>query len=111
MYVAGQGHEHLGPGTSLVQRINWTTGQEAELAGLGCACGGKCKGMGLFDGGPDTWGGLEWGAVAVGGYMVLSSILTTRRGVRAVRGAVGGAYRGAKSGARSSSSKTSKTKK
>lgn len=36
MYVIGQGHEHLGPGTSLVQRINWTNGQEAEMvAGFG----------------------------------------------------------------------------
>ncbi len=72
MYVIGQGHEHLGPGTSMVQRINWTTGDEAEMRagfgrglagyggvdefrpdclqmsrscsekGLGCACSGKC---------------------------------------------------------------------
>ncbi len=72
MYVMGQGHEHLGPGTSMVQRINWTNGQEAEMVagfgrgmagyggvdefrpdcaqmsrscsekGLGCACGGTC---------------------------------------------------------------------
>lgn len=31
MYLMGQGHEHLGPGTSMVQRINWTQDQETQL--------------------------------------------------------------------------------
>jgi hypothetical protein len=116
MYMTGKGHEHLGPGTSLVQRINWTTGQENQLAGLGscpgnfpgaefasdcmamsgtCAegamrglgcggCGGKCGrecGLGLFDGGldPSTWGLPEWGVVLLGGYMVISTVFTTKR--------------------------------
>lgn len=46
--------------------------------GLGCAdCGGTCgqkNGMGLFDSGLDIsqWGVMEWGAVALGGYTLLS---------------------------------------
>ena len=62
------------PGTGLVQSM-----------GLGCAsCGGGC-GMGLFDGGPSAWGGLEWGMLAVGAYMVASTVFTTGRAVRRVR--------------------------
>ncbi len=119
MYRVSQGHEHLGPGTSMVQRINWTGAQEQEMRGfsgfqfpgaefasdcmavsgtcaegmmrgLGCGCKGKCGkgcGLGFFDGGMDvsTWGPLEWGAVALGGYMVLSTVFTTGRAVRRVR--------------------------
>jgi len=119
MYVIGKGHDHEGPGTSLVQRINWTTGQEQEMQsafahglsgaggvaefrsdcrmmsagcserGLGCGCAGKCSkgcGLGFFDGGldPSTFGPLEWGAVAVGGYVLFSTVFTTRRAARAV---------------------------
>lgn len=31
MYLIGQGHEHAGPGTSMVQRIDWTQDQETQL--------------------------------------------------------------------------------
>ncbi len=87
MYLVGAGHEHLGPGTSMVQFLppeapgafgggmgavggvpeffadcRSTSGTCAEGRGMGCAgCGGKCKsgcGMGLFDGGLDT---STWG--------------------------------------------------
>lgn len=122
MYVIGRGHEHEGPGTSFVQRINWTTGDEAEMVsgfgrgmagfdlgvpsefysdcramsrscmerGLGCAgCGGKCSrgcGLGYFDGGfdPSTFGAAEWATVAVAGYMLFSTVFTTRAAAREV---------------------------
>lgn len=95
MYLVGKGHEHLGPGTSLVQRINWTTGDEMRVVagrrGMGCAscsgtCGQKC-GMGLFDSGFDVsgWGWPEMLIAAFGGYMVLSTIFTTKRAVSRVR--------------------------
>jgi len=107
----------------MVQRINWTTGQEAEMRdgfgrglagsggvaefrsdcrmmspgcserGLGCACGSKCKsgcGLGFFDGGldPSTFGVAEWGTVAVAGYMLFSTVFTTRTAAREVRARV-----------------------
>lgn len=95
MYLVGQGHEHMGPGTSMVQRIDWTRAQESQLQsafrGLGCAgrCGGmcgSCGGLGLFDGGMDlsTWGWPEWGIVVLGGYVLASTVFATGRGVRAV---------------------------
>src|ERR1700675_9919 len=31
MYLVGKGHDHDGPGTSMVQRINWTKDQERQL--------------------------------------------------------------------------------
>ncbi len=91
MYRIGEGHEHLGPGTSLVQRINWTTGDEAEMvAGLGCACSGKCGkscGLGLFDNGldPSSFGAAEWGIVAGAAYVLFSTVFTTRSAVRGAR--------------------------
>lgn len=113
MYLVGQGHEHLGPGTSMVQFLGpqlegafngglgavggveeffgdckTMRGGCAESRGFGCAgCGGKCKtgcGMGLFDGGLDP---SSWGwqewAVVGVGGYVLTSIFFTGR--RAVR--------------------------
>ncbi len=89
MYLVGKGADVMGPGTSMVQRINWTPGNEAQaVKGFGCACGGKCgKGLGIFEGGMNvsTWGPVEWTAVGVGAYMVLSTIFTTQRAVRRVR--------------------------
>ena len=100
MYLPGEGHNHFGPGTSMVQRINWTTGQEMQMAegfdpvgglnGIGCCAscesGGKCEsGLGLFDTmDVSTWGWGEWGIVIFGGYMVLSTLMTTTRGVKRV---------------------------
>jgi hypothetical protein len=92
MYVIGKGHEHLGPGTSLVQFINWDQAQENEMrgfSGLGCAdCGGGCKkGLGLFDGGMDvsTWGWPEAVAIGLGAYVLGSTVFTTGRAVSRVR--------------------------
>jgi hypothetical protein len=31
MYLVGKGHDHEGPGTSMVQRINWTRANEVQL--------------------------------------------------------------------------------
>lgn len=102
MYVQGQGHEHLGPGTSMVQRINWTTGEEMRLKGLGCdgqcadcSCGGR--GLGLFDSGfdPTTWGWPEWLVIGLGGYVATSMFFGAKRGARA---AGEGARRAVKSG-------------
>jgi hypothetical protein len=104
----------MGPGTSLVQRIDWEPIAEVQMrhgfasrgpkgmgcAGLGCAgrglgCG--CKGLGLFDSGIDytTWGGAEWAIVVIGGYMLLSTFFTTSRAVSRVR-AIPGERRKAK---------------
>jgi hypothetical protein len=104
MYLPSQGHTHWGPGTSMIQRINWTTGQEYDfakgfsypppgLSGLGHCCesckhGGQCSsGLGLFDSGLDysQWGWPEYAVIAVGGYMVLSTLFTTKRAVSKVR--------------------------
>lgn len=63
--------------------------------GLGCKCGG---GLGLFDSGmdPSGWGLPEFGIVALGGYMLMSTLFTTKRAARRVKSAVSGAYRGAR---------------
>ena len=90
MYVVGKGHDHIGPGTSMVQRINWTTGEEMRMSGLGC--GGSCgcsdcsKGLGIFDSMDfTTWGIPEWGLVVLGVFAVGSMFSTTKRGVQSVR--------------------------
>jgi hypothetical protein len=89
MYLMGKGHTHYGPGTSFVQRIDWTRPEEMRMEGMGCAgCGCQnCRGLGLFESGFDVsgWGPLEIGIVALGGYMLLSTIFTTGRAVSAVR--------------------------
>src|SRR5216684_1345725 len=113
MYLVGQGHEHLGPGTSMVQRIDWTQDQESQLLGLGtvggapeffgdcrsmggscaegpglgCACQKRECGMGLFESGldPSSWGWPEWLVIGLGGYVVTSVFFTGRRAVRQVR--------------------------
>lgn len=131
MYRVGKGHEHTGPGTSLVQFIDWTPADERQMCagfgsglagmfpefatdcgavsrscaerGIGCACGGAGKGcagscgLGLFDSGlnPAGWGPLEWGIVAIAGYMVVSTVFTTKRAVSRVR-AIPGERRKAK---------------
>jgi hypothetical protein len=96
MYVVGKGNDIMGPGTSLVQRIDWTPLQERQLSsgfglrgmgcggrGMGCACKG---GLGLFDSMDfSTWGASEWAIVLVGGYMVISTIFTTKRAASRVR--------------------------
>ncbi len=67
-----------GPGTELVQHIDWAPG-------LGCAC--DQKGMGLFDSGLDIsgWGFAEWGSIFAGALMLVSTVSTTHRAVRHVR--------------------------
>lgn len=110
MYLVGKGHEHMGPGTSMVQRIDWSRANETQLMdsvrgrglgsvpefaadcrqmgrykGMGCACSRGC-GLGLFDSGMDlsTWGWPEWGIVALGGYMLFSTVFTTGRAARRI---------------------------
>jgi hypothetical protein len=97
LYLPGQGHTHMGPGTSFVQRIDWTQAQNGQMLdamrGLGCgSCAGTCqncrtRGLGLFESGMDFsgWGPLEWGLVALGGYMVVSTVFTTQRASTRVR--------------------------
>jgi hypothetical protein len=84
MYLTGKGADIEGPGTSLVQRINWTPLQERQNnGGLGCACS---HGLGLFDSMDFTsWGMGEWGVVAVGGYLILSLAGDASRGSHRVR--------------------------
>ncbi len=97
MYLVGQGHQHIGPGTSMTQMIDWTRPQERELrttgmTGMGCpggcagSCGGTCGGLGLFESGLDfsQWGAVEWAFVALGGYVLMSTVFTTGRAARAV---------------------------
>lgn len=96
MYLTGKGADVMGPGTSTVQRIDWTPPQERQMQGLGCAgCGGGCnKGMGLFESmDPSTWTWQEWAAVGIGGYMLTSVFFTGRRAVRQVREGVGNRVR------------------
>jgi hypothetical protein len=96
MYLIGKGHEHLGPGTSMVQRIDWTRDQEMQLMnaarGLGgCGCAGlagcPCGGLGLFESGIDFsgWSWPEWVLVSLGAYVALSTVFTTQRGAERVR--------------------------
>ena len=115
MYLTSTQPNIMGPGTGLVQRYGWTPQQENQMrgafgrgmgacncsGGLGCKCGG---GLGLFDSGmdPSGWGWPEMVIVGLGGYMVLSTLMTTKRAARRISGTVSGAYRGAKSGGRDS---------
>lgn len=84
MYITGIGHEHQGPGTSLVQ----FTPPEHDVRGMGCSCGNR--GMGLFESGIDfsSWGWQEWFAVAIGGYVITSMFFTTKRAARQAGNAV-----------------------
>lgn len=65
-----------GPGTELVERVNWS---QDGLSGFGCAdCGGTC-GLGLFDGSPSEWGMAEYAVLGLGAYALLSMVFTTKR--------------------------------
>ena len=106
MYVIGKGHEHEGPGTSLVQHYNLTREQADRMAaasrGMGCSCKGlagcPCGGLGLFDSGMDVsgWAWPEFAIAGIGAYMLVSTFFTTKRAARRVRGALKGAARGAR---------------
>jgi len=107
MYLVGQGHEHLGPGTSMVQFIDWREPQERQMLtafpggvsglagccppGLGaCSCGGACDtcsgGLGLFESMDfSTWSWPEWAIVGLGVWAVGSMLFTGSRGVARVR--------------------------
>lgn len=73
--------------------VNAFTGPYTALAGLrGCGTGGSCTGdpltLGaLFDSGLDLsgWGFGEWGIVGLGAYLLVTSFLTTKRGVSRIR--------------------------
>ena len=78
---------NIGPGNGLVERFD---GPVPKLPGLGCGgscgCSKDCGGLGFFDSGMDIsgWGIAEWSTVAGLGYMVLSTVFTTKRAVRSV---------------------------
>jgi hypothetical protein len=99
---------HFGPGTGVIeqwrgnlpgggglgayvgtQNYALTPAGQAGIRGLGCGCRGigcACdQGMGLFESGMDytQWGPGEWAIVVLGGYMVFSTLFTTRRAARA----------------------------
>lgn len=111
MYLVGKGSNVMGPGTSMVQRIDWSRANETQLMnglrgrgpglgsvpefvddrrqmsrfkGMGCGCK-KC-GLGLFDTGLDVsgWSWPEYALVALGGYMVMSTVFTTGRAARRI---------------------------
>ena len=91
MYRIGAGSDIMGPGTSLVQRINFNEPEETEMRGLGCArraglsgCGCDAPGLGVFDSmDPTSWGWQEWAIVGAGGYILVSMFFTTKRAARA----------------------------
>lgn len=102
MYLVGKGADVMGPGTAMVQRIDWTQAQEGETRGMGCAsrglgCACESKGLGLFDSfNPSAWTWQEWAAVGIGGYMLTSMFFTGRRAARQVREGVSGRVRRAR---------------
>jgi hypothetical protein len=93
MYRIGAGSDIMGPGTSLVQRIDFNEREETEMRGLGCArraglsdCGCDAPGLGVFDSmDPTTWGWQEWAIVVGAGYMLISTVFTTSRVTSRVR--------------------------
>jgi hypothetical protein len=110
MYLTSTQPNIMAPGTGLVQHYNWSPAQEKRLRsafgdkGMGCGCAGMagcgCAGLGLFDSGLDVsgWGLPEFGIVALGGYMLMSTFFTTKRAARRVKSAVSGAYKGVRRG-------------
>lgn len=95
MYLVGKGADVMGPGTSTVQRIDWTPPQERQMQGMGCAA---CKqGMGIFESfDPSSWTWKEWAAFGIGGYILTSVFFTGRRAARQVREGVSGRVRRAR---------------
>jgi hypothetical protein len=91
MYRIGAGSDIMGPGTSLVQRIDFNEREGTEMRGLGCArraglSGCDTPGLGLFDStDPTTWGWQEWAIVVGAGYMLISTVFTTSRVTSRVR--------------------------
>jgi hypothetical protein len=76
------------------RRDNWTWefwpppyASASVPPGLGCpGCNGRCRGVGLFDSLDfSTWGIMEWGAVALGAYLLLSLWGDVGRTARRVR--------------------------
>jgi hypothetical protein len=93
MYLVGTAPNIAGPGTGLVQRINWTTGDSIPLKGMGCGggCGcKKCGGLGLFDSGfdPSTFGWPEWLVIGLGGYMATSMLFGAKRAAGRARAGI-----------------------
>lgn len=103
MYVIGKGHEHLGPGTSMVQFIDAKQdefnglGMVPEFSadcrqmggrrGLGCGCTKPCNGcgLGLFDSSdPSSWSWPEYAVLGLGIYAAYSMLFTARSAGRAV---------------------------
>jgi hypothetical protein len=90
-----------------------TTSASSGLSGLGCpGCGGSCQGLqgltmdgsGLFGTGIfgtgvtltdlSTWTWAEYGTLALGAYVLLSLVHTTRAGARRVRRKAHGVRKG-----------------
>ena len=72
-------YDFLAPSNSAPQPAPVLYPPPARPAGLGCGCGcgGGCasKGMGLFDSmDMSTWGWGEWGAIAVGVYLLVNVV-------------------------------------
>jgi len=112
VYLVGQGANVMGPGTAMVQRIDWSRANETQLInalrgrgpglgsvpefvddrrqmsrykGMGCGCKQGC-GLGLFETGLDVsgWSWPEYALVALGGYMLMSTVFTTGRAARRI---------------------------
>ncbi len=116
MYVAGKGHQHWGPGTSMTQMT-----KPGTFFGMGaccdsCAHGGGCsKGMGVFNSDGtglfgsgifgdsvslfdvSTWTWHEWVTAFGAAYVLISVFSTTKRVGRGVRHAAGAPGRGIRS--------------
>lgn len=77
----------LGNGSMLGPVATQYSAADSCDTGLGCACGGQCSGLGLFDAGMDftTWSWPEWGIVGVAVYALLSFVGDTKRGVERTR--------------------------
>lgn len=78
-----------GIGTQLVQHVQWKRGLGCSDCGGGCGlgcCAGMCGGLGLFESGFDIsgWTWKEIAIVVLGGYVLLSTVMTTGRVARKV---------------------------
>src|ERR1035437_9812020 len=105
VYVMADNAIIKAPGTGLVQRYSFDQAQAGRMRGMGCGCaglagcpcGGKTGGLGLFTSmDPSTWGWPEVAVASVAGYMLLSTLMTTKRAVRTVGRTVSGGFRGAR---------------
>ena len=89
MYIVTKATSQPDIGTALIQRVQWKRGMGCApcggKCGMGC-CAGLCSGLGLFETGFDVsgWTWKEIGIVLLGGYVLLSTVMTTGRVARKV---------------------------